>query len=99
MPYEHPLRIMHRSARAFSVVLLALTLLGGVWGGGDGPAAASAQPAPPDAPTVVVGTGDPDIDVPAVQAAVDHGGHVVLRGHFSFERPPTTPNGATYHRM
>jgi hypothetical protein len=47
----------------------------------------------------VVGTGDPDIDVPAVQAAVDHGGQVVLRGHFSFERPPTTPAGATFRRM
>jgi hypothetical protein len=40
----------------------------------------------------VVGTGDPDIDVPAVQAAVDHGGHVLLRGHFSFDRPPTIPS-------
>jgi hypothetical protein len=37
----------------------------------------------------VVGTGDPNLDVPAVQAAVDHGGQVVLRGHFSFDRPPT----------
>jgi hypothetical protein len=40
-------------------------------------------------PVVVAGTGDPNIDVPAVQAAVDQGGHVVLRGHFSFDRPPT----------
>ena len=38
---------------------------------------------------VVVGTGDPKLDVPAVQAAVDQGGHVVLRGHFSFDAPPT----------
>src|SRR6516165_6414868 len=41
------------------------------------------------AKTVVVGTGDPDIDVPAVQAAVDQGGNVILKGHFSFDRPPT----------
>src|SRR5262249_49807535 len=25
--------------------------------------------------------------------------HVVLRGHFSCERPPTTPDGATFRRM
>lgn len=43
------------------------------------------------AQTVVVGTGNPDIDVPAVQAGVDQGGDVVLRGHFSFDRPPTVP--------
>src|SRR5215470_14579226 len=41
--------------------------------------------------TVVVGTGNPDIDVPAVQAAVDQGGEVVLKGHFSFDRSPTIP--------
>ena len=35
------------------------------------------------------GTGNPEIEVPAVQAAVDHGGQVVLMGHFSFDRPPT----------
>jgi hypothetical protein len=38
---------------------------------------------------VVVGTGNPDSDVPAVQAAVDQGGEVSLIGHFSFDRPPT----------
>src|SRR6516162_5674552 len=43
------------------------------------------------AQTVVVGTGNPDIYVPAVQAAVDQGGYVVLRGHFSFDRSPTIP--------
>ncbi len=48
---------------------------------------------------VVAGTGDPNIDVPAVQAAVDRGGRVLLKGHFSFDRPPTTPGGATYSRM
>jgi hypothetical protein len=41
------------------------------------------------AQTLVVGTGNPNIDVPAVQAAVNQGGEVVLRGHFSFDRPPT----------
>jgi hypothetical protein len=41
------------------------------------------------AQTVVAGTGNPNIDVPAVQAAVNQGGEVVLRGHFSFDRPPT----------
>jgi hypothetical protein len=50
------------------------------------------------AQSVVVGTGSPDVDVPAVQAAVDQGGSVVLTGHFSFDRPPTTPDGATYNR-
>src|SRR2546421_11443099 len=40
-------------------------------------------------PVVVTGTGDPNVDVPAVQAAVDQGGRVVLMGHFSFDRPPT----------
>jgi hypothetical protein len=39
--------------------------------------------------TVVVGTGDPDTDVPAVQAAVDQGGEVILQGHFSFDAEPT----------
>jgi hypothetical protein len=39
--------------------------------------------------TTVVGTGDPSVDVPAVQAAVDQGGRVVLKGCFSFDAPPT----------
>lgn len=46
------------------------------------------------AQTVVTGTGDPNIDVPAVQAAVDQGGDVVLSGHFSFDRPPTVSTAA-----
>jgi hypothetical protein len=43
----------------------------------------------------VYGTGNPDIDVPAVQAAVGQGGEVILQGHFSFNGPPTvqTPFG------
>ena len=43
------------------------------------------------AQNVVDGTGCPDIDVPAVQAAVDLGGEVILRGHFSFDAEPTVP--------
>jgi hypothetical protein len=37
----------------------------------------------------VVGTGNPDVDVPTVQAAVDQGGEVTLRGRFSFDKSPT----------
>ena len=47
----------------------------------------------------LVGTGDPRVDVPAVQAAVDQGGRVVLKGHFSFDAPPTVaepPSGLLY---
>ena len=40
-------------------------------------------------PAVVVGTGDPAIDVLAVQAAVDQGGDIILKGFFSFRRTPT----------
>ncbi len=43
------------------------------------------------APVVVTGTGDAALDVPAVQAAVDQGGAIVLRGHFSFAGTPTKP--------
>ena len=50
-------------------------------------------------PVVVAGTGDPNADVPAVQSAADRGGHLVLIGHFSFDRPPTTPAGKPYARM
>lgn len=48
------------------------------------------------AQTVVLGTGDPDTDVKAVQAAVDQGGDIVLKGHFSFNRPPTIPTATTF---
>jgi hypothetical protein len=41
--------------------------------------------------TLIVGTGHPNIDVPAVQAAVTQGGDIVLKGHFSFDRSPTIP--------
>jgi hypothetical protein len=53
-------------------------------------AIALAASAPAQA-TVVTGTGKPDVDVPAVQAAVNLGGEVVLSGHFSFDTPPTIP--------
>src|SRR5215471_16065868 len=43
------------------------------------------------AKTVVVGTGNPDVDIPAVQTAVDRGGEVTLEGRFSFDRRPTVP--------
>src|SRR5215510_13935208 len=45
--------------------------------------------------TVVVGTGDPDTDVQAVQAAVNNGGNVILQGHFSFNRAPTVPTAGS----
>src|ERR1700674_6101955 len=48
---------------------------------------------------IVVGTGTPNLDVPAVQAAVDQGGNVVLKGHFSFNRPPSKPAGTTFGHM
>jgi hypothetical protein len=55
---------------------------------------ALAQPgAGATARTEVVGTGDPTIDVPGVQAAVDRGGEVMLRGHFSFDTAPTASMG------
>ena len=47
----------------------------------------------PGGRSVVVGTGDPNVDIPAVQAAVNQGGQVLLRGHFSFDQPPTKSIG------
>jgi hypothetical protein len=44
-----------------------------------------------DDAVVVAGTGHPEVDVPAVQAAVDRGGAVILTGHFSFDAPATRP--------
>jgi hypothetical protein len=48
------------------------------------------------AQTIVVGTGDPETDVKAVQAAVDQGGEVTLKGHFSFNRAPTVPTATAF---
>ncbi len=39
-------------------------------------------------PLVLTGTGDPNMDVPAAQAAVDQGGRVVMKGHFLFRPSP-----------
>ena len=50
-----------------------------------------ASAASASAQNVVDGTGCPELDVPAVQAAVDQGGEVILRGHFSFDAEPTVP--------
>ena len=50
-------------------------------------------------PIIVTGTGNPAVDIRAVQAAVDQGGDVILTGHFSFDANPTTPPGAAYARM
>jgi hypothetical protein len=61
-------------------------------------AAASAVAAVAAQPVVVAGTGDPRLDVPAVQAAVDHGGQIVLKGRFSFDTAPTKPAGTAYRR-
>jgi len=52
-----------------------------------------------DDAVVVVGAGDPAVDIPAVQAAVDHGGTVVLKGHFSFRAPPTKPVASSLARF
>jgi hypothetical protein len=53
--------------------------------------AAAAMGGSPAAQTLVVGTGHPEVDVPAVQAAVDQGGEVILQGHFSFDRQGMIP--------
>src|SRR5262245_46433059 len=70
------------------VLLLALLLVSGSWR-----MSAAVQP------VVVAGTGDAKLDVAAVQAGVDHGGQVILVGHFSFDMPPTKPARAAYSRM
>jgi hypothetical protein len=53
----------------------------------------------PAQPVMIAGTGDPNRDISAIQAAVDQGGHIILTGHFSFDQPPTKPDGAIYSRM
>ena len=37
----------------------------------------------------LVGTGNPAVDIPAIQSAVSGGGNLILKGHFSFDRSPT----------
>lgn len=44
-------------------------------------------------PVAVTGTGDPDVDVPAVHAAIDQGGSVVLMGHFFRQATDHTRRG------
>jgi hypothetical protein len=70
------------------VLLLGLLLVSGSW-----TMSAAVQP------VAVAGTGDAKLDVAAVQAAVDHGGQVILVGHFSFDMPATKPARAAYSRM
>jgi hypothetical protein len=77
---------MIQNAKAISMIVMLATAI-------CTPAIVAAQP------VVVVGTGDPNLDVPAVQDAVDQGGQVFLMGNFSFDMPPTKPDGATYNRM
>lgn len=67
------------NARAVRLGLMTVVCVGAV----GLPQTAAAQS------TVVVGTGNPDVDIPAVQAAVSQGGDVTLQGRFSFDRPPT----------
>jgi len=47
----------------------------------------------------IAGTGDPNLDVQAIQAAVNQGGTIIPNGHFSFDKPPSKPEGAVYSRM
>jgi len=52
-----------------------------------GPALSASRVAPPP-PTLIVGVGDAARDMAAVQAAVDAGGDILLRGTFAFDGPP-----------
>ena len=63
-----------------------------------GAIAASAGSLPSQAVTIV-GTVDPNPDVQAIQAAVNQGNTIILSGRFSFDKPPTKPDGALYNRM
>jgi hypothetical protein len=44
-------------------------------------------------------TGNPAIDVPAIQAALDRGRQVILTGHFSFDVPPAIPSGRAFNAV
>jgi hypothetical protein len=79
----NPMRL-HRFAGASAGLLAALTAAFAL-------SQTSAWAANAATNTVVVGTGNPDVDIPAVQSAVDRGGEVTLEGRFSFDRPPTVP--------
>lgn len=56
--------------------------------GVSGASASATAGATSSAARLVVGVGDPAVDVAAVQEAVDAGGDVLLRGTFSFDKPP-----------
>jgi hypothetical protein len=75
-----------------------LVLIGAAPAAGPGWAGDAADISPRN---IVVGTGDPKLDVASVQAAVDRGGHVLLQGHFSFDQPParSLPPQAFFPRM
>jgi hypothetical protein len=60
-------------ARGFVVTLFMAVAVWPSWAAGEWPPA-----------VIVYGTGSPDVDVPAVQAAVDQGGSVHLVGTFDF---------------
>ena len=75
-----------RPHHAHMRIVALLVLIGAASGASPGWAADGAGIPPRN---VVVGTGDPNLDVASVQAAVDRGGQVLLQGHFSFDQPPT----------
>ena len=67
---------LSRNFRVALVMTVTMALSAGAWA---------------QQPIVVIGTGNPEVDVPAIQAAVKLGGEVVLRGRFSFDTRPTIP--------
>ena len=88
---------MSRSYRTFALLLVVGAITACADGRSPAPTAITdrhvaldREPDASDQPTIVRGTGDPGIDVAAVQAAVDEGGVVILKGHFSFDAPPST---------
>jgi hypothetical protein len=68
--------------RLRTVIALAMLILADALG---------ADAYPRDHAIVVTGTGNPAHDVRAIQAAVDHGGDIVLKGHISLAIPATKP--------
>jgi hypothetical protein len=71
---------------SFAIVFVASACGGGLPGEASGAAAivAAASPSDRESGQEVTGTGDPAVDVPAVQAAVTAGGKVTLVGTFDF---------------
>jgi hypothetical protein len=64
--FDHPVRSKNVKRIGITLCLLIFTAIATVAKGGS-----------PAAQTLVVGTGHPEVDVPAVQAAVDQGGEVI----------------------